>query len=116
MGLRQHVSGRWEQVQTCLVGESGSTGMAKLSPACKLAPLLISAHVTPQHALKTSNPSTVVIAQLASAKASANHSAACLLVQSDDLCAHKLHGSCSALFTQIDAAHDSLRLMQRMIH
>ena len=36
-------------VLTCLVGERGSTGMARLSPACRLWPLLISASMhTPQ--------------------------------------------------------------------
>ena len=69
MGLQQGVSGRWEQVRTCLVGERGSTGMAKLSPVCKLAPLLISAQGNPKQSFKTS---TVVTIQLASAKASAN--------------------------------------------
>lgn len=53
LGLQQAVSGRREQVRTCLVGERGSTGMAKLSPACRLAPLLISAHISPQYLLKT---------------------------------------------------------------
>lgn len=37
-----------EQVRTCLVGERGSTGMPKLSPACKLGPLLISAYTSLQ--------------------------------------------------------------------
>lgn len=37
---------KWEEVRTCLVGERGSMGMAKLSPACKLGPLLISAHTS----------------------------------------------------------------------
>ena len=86
MGLHQAVSQRWEQVRTCLVGERGSTGMAKLSPACKLAPLLISAHISPQHAIKRRRLSMAVIAQLA----------ACFLVQSAPLCAHQLHVLCNA--------------------
>ena len=71
MGLHQAVSGRCELMRTCLVGERGSTGMAKLSPACKLAALPISAQASPQHAFKAWTLSTVVIVQLASAKASA---------------------------------------------